>query len=680
MTSDISRWRRWRYQFQTMVRYRLLMLASAPILFTLVALMGISLYWTLHYTWQSALGDVSGRLAMADNSMRMLESRQLERLTAFSHSYGFVRRMNGENGATLNDTNASHWNASHWLNQQRDLLGLDYLTLTFNRAGAAPGTRGEVFFDRLTAQAMAQKSETLVSRALTPVVAENRDETSGLFIRALVPVKNAQGQVIGQLDGGRLLNNRSELVDEVRRIIYPTGEDRLRPLGTVTLFLGDIRISTNVPLDSHSLAGRATGTRVSQEVKQQVLIGGQRWVNLAYVQDAWYISAYQPLSDRQGQVIGMLYTGYRLWPFVEAYLFNILEIGMITVSLLLVTGIVVYRGSRDLFRPIEKIHRVVKMVQMGKEQRIGPLGLNDNHELSQLARQFDNMLDLLQRQNQKMSASAKVLEEEVERRTARLRDKTAQLEHHIQLLNQTRDKLIVHEKLASLGELTAGIAHEINNPAAVILGNAELIRFELGEHADTVKDELDSIMQQIDRIRNITRSLLQYSRQGGVQDEITWHHVNPIVEESITLVKTGTKKRDIEFVTILHARTRVEVNRHQLLQILVNLQMNGIHAMDGHGRLTITTDDWLEHGTAIGAVIHVTDEGCGIRSEMLKRIFDPFYTTKRDGTGLGLSVSQSMLSRIGGDITVRSEIGKGSTFTVYLPHKAESELLLTQAV
>lgn len=92
-----------------------------------------------------------------------------------------------------------------------------------------------------------------------------------------------------------------------------------------------------------------------------------------------------------------------------------------------------------------------------------------------------------------------------------------------------------------MGELTAGIAHEINNPTAVILGNVELIQFELGEEASRVQEEIDAILAQIDRIRNITRSLLQYSRQGGVQDEITWQHVNPIIDESITLVKTGTK-------------------------------------------------------------------------------------------------------------------------------------------
>ncbi len=156
------------------------------------------------------------------------------------------------------------------------------------------------------------------------------------------------------------------------------------------------------------------------------------------------------------------------------------------------------------------------MVQLGKdEERIGELGLNSKHELSQLATQFDNMLNQLQHRNEQIQEAAHELEAKVHSRTASLKEKTEQLELHIQLLNQTRDKLVINEKLAALGELTAGIAHEINNPTAVILGNVELIKFELGSDIDRVEEEVDAILAQIDRIRNITRSLLQYSRQGA---------------------------------------------------------------------------------------------------------------------------------------------------------------------
>ena len=102
----------------------------------------------------------------------------------------------------------------------------------------------------------------------------------------------------------------------------------MRPIGTLTVFLDDLRISTNVPLDSNDRLGRAIGTRVSQEVKQAVLVEGDEWVNLAFVYDAWYITAYKPIYDQYDNVIGMLYTGYLVWPFIEAYMTNIAEISV----------------------------------------------------------------------------------------------------------------------------------------------------------------------------------------------------------------------------------------------------------------------------------------------------------------------------------------------------------------
>ncbi|USD48538.1 cache domain-containing protein [Vibrio sp. SCSIO 43153] len=664
---------KWTYRFKTMVRYRLLILTSAPIFLTLIALIGITIYWSIHYTWQNALLDVSERLGVANNSITLLQQKQANYVKAFSDSYDFRTRVN---------QNVPQAQLQTWVTEQKKRYALDFLS--FQRVNSMENkfhfmdlTKRESFFDVLDRKELEKLDPELAKRAEVPILKNGGVEARGLVSRTVIPVYSQHNDLLGFLDGGLLLNNSTVLVDQIRDLIYLNDNDRLRPVGTLTVFLDDLRVSTNVPLDSDQRLGRAIGTRVSSEVYNKVLDEGEQWVDRAFVYDAWYITAYQPIKDQYDNVIGMLYTGYLMWPFVKAYMTNIVEISVITLVLLLASGVMVYRGSRDLFRPIERIYKVVKLVQLGKEQRIGPLGLDEHHELAQLARQFDNMLDALEEQKLELKNSAAQLECKVQERTASLKDKTEELELHIQLLNQTRDKLVVNEKLAALGELTAGIAHEINNPTAVILGNVELIQFELGEEASRVQEEIDAIHAQIDRIRNITRSLLQYSRQGGVQDEITWQHVNPIIDESITLVKTGTKKRDIEFVTDLQAHTSVEINRHHLLQILVNLQMNGIHAMDGKGKLTVVSEDWIEDSELKGAAIHVTDEGCGIKPENLSRIFSPFYTTKRDGTGLGLSVSQSILSQTGGELKAESEWGKGSTFSIYLPKKAELLLEVT---
>ena len=674
MPINATFWSKWRYRFKTMVRYRLMILTSAPIVLTLIALIGITIYWSIHYTWQSALVDVSERLGVAENSIELIQEKQANHVQAFAHSYEFVKRYR--------DPVTEIGDLQHWVSQQRHHYKLDFLR--FHRVDNIESkfrfmdlTRRESFFDVLTTQELSELGDDLVKRAQTPILNSHQVEGRGLVSRTVIPIYNQTSDIIGFLDGGLLLNNSTNLVDAIRDLIYPTKQDSLRPVGTLTVFLDDLRVSTNVPLDSDDRLGRAIGTRVSDEVRQTVLVDGQEWVNLAFVYDAWYITAYKPLYDQYDNVIGMLYTGYLMWPFVTTYMTNLAEISVTTLVLLLLSSLLVYRGSRDLFIPIEHIHRVVKMIQLDKETRIGHLGLDENHELAQLAKQFDNMLDLLEQRKNELERAAGELESKVNDRTISLKEKTEQLELHIQLLNQTRDKLVVNEKLAALGELTAGIAHEINNPTAVILGNIELIQFELGDESQRVAEEIEAIHVQIDRIRNITRSLLQYSRHGGVQDEITWQHVNPIIEESITLVKTGSKKRDVVFHTELQAHHCVEINRHQLLQILVNLQINGIHAMQGKGELTITSEDWIDNGEVRGVVIHVQDQGCGIKPENLNRVFSPFFTTKRDGTGLGLSVSQSILSQSGGELTVESTLGQGSRFSIYLPERAHVELLVT---
>lgn len=661
----------WLRRFRTMVRYRLLVLTSVPIFLTLLGLIAITFYWTLTYTWQNALMNVRADLAIAHHSMVLLKKEQRMGLQALADSYGFQQRLRSDD-VVLSD----------WVRQQNQRYQLDFVVLhpvsdirmfSSQEQQLLVAGKEQTFFQVLDRSALLALNPDLPARAQLPLLKEGIIEQKGLVSRSLVPIFNQQGQLEWILDGGILLNNSISLVDRIRDLVYAADTLPKGSLGTVTLFMGDVRVSTNVPLDSINIIGRAVGTRVAENVKRKVLQQGQTFVDRAFVYDSWYVSAYEPLHANDGKVVGMLYTGYLQWPLIHRYLTNIIEMSISIFVVLLFTSIIVYRGSRDLFLPIEKIYHVAKAVQMGLKRRVGKLDLCEGHELQILGEQFDSMLDQLEQRNGLIKLTAIELEEKVEQRTYSLHQKTEELERHIRLLHQARSKLVATEKLAALGELTAGIAHEINNPVAVILGNIELIQLELGDDTAEVQEELTAIHLQIDRIRNITRSLLQYSRQGGVQDEVTWHHLNLIVEESLTLVRSGTKRMDIQFEINLAAKCSVEVNRHQLLQVLVNLQMNGIHAMDDKGLLKVTTHDWLdEHHEILGAMVAITDYGCGISEQNMKRIFDPFFTTRRSGTGLGLSVSQSIVANVGGEIAVESIEGQGSTFTVYLKHKKES--------
>ncbi|MGF1702476.1 cache domain-containing protein [Photobacterium makurazakiensis] len=662
----------WVRRFRTMVRYRLLLLTSVPIIITLLALVALTMYWTVMYTWQSALMNVRADLAVAHHSMVLLQKEQRMQLTALTESYDFQHLLRNDEAKLID-----------WVKLQPSHYDLDFVVIHpasalggFSKVNRRLLMRGEeqTFFQTLKDYELDSLNPDLPARAQIPLLNESGIVTRGLVSRSLIPIFNSQGKLQWIVDGGMLLNNSTLLVDRMRDLVYASDTLPKGSIGTVTLFMNDIRVSTNVPLDSSQLNGRAVGTRVSDDVSKSVLQRGETWVDRAFVYDDWYVSGYEPLKDHDGNIIGMLYTGYLEWPIIKIYLMNIVELGSGILAVLLLSGIIVYRGARDLFLPIEKMHQVVSAIKIGLDRRIGPLNLTSGHELEILGRQFDTVLDQLQLRNDVIKQASLELEDKVKERTQSLREKTEELEQHIKLLNQARSKLVSTEKLAALGELTAGIAHEINNPTAVILGNVELLQFELGDDAEKVQEELEAIHQQIDRISNITRSLLQYSRQGGVQDEVTWQHLNPIVEESLTLVRTGTKQLDIQIESVLDAKCSVEVNRHQLLQVLVNLQMNGVHAMNDEGILRVTTEDWVnEQGDITGAIVNITDYGCGISEKNLQRIFDPFFTTRRSGTGLGLSVSHGIISGIGGEIIVQSSLGKGTTFSVYLPQKAISD-------
>lgn len=678
-------------QMQAKVRYRILILTLLPILLTLVSLVFITIYWNISYTGKQLFMKVKADLAVAENTLQQVQVRQEKQLEKVMTSWTFQNDFR----PILNGEMNHRANIDAFLNEQKQLLNLDYLRLvSVSEAATDPDLRlilpkmgGLLPYSGLmvlSPERLARIDPELAVTASIPIVAtlraQNPDkgvEGRGLLSRSLLPVPDLAGKVAWYLDGGILFNRDTRIVDHIRDLVYDKGTLPERSIGTVTIFLDNIRISTNVPLhffpQGNETQGRALGSLVSEEVREKVLNRGELWVDRAFVFNDWFISAYAPLEDIRGQRVGMIYTGFSESPFIHNYLLNIIELGTILMLVLLVSGLLVYRGAYSLLLPIERIHHVVQAVQSGRNIRIGALGLDRENELSNLAEQFDRMLDLLQRRNAQIQSAAEQLEMKVEERTRSLQDKTLELERNVALLNETRQQLVTNEKLTALGELTAGIAREINNPTAVILGNMELMRYELGDNADLVKEEIDLVIQQVMRISTIIRSLLQYSRPGEFNAPLEMQSITPIIEETMVLVRHSIKKQEVILITELSATCLVQVNRPQLLQVLINLVVNAAHAMDGKGRIWVRTYDWLQQDVPIGVKIEVEDEGSGIAPELLGRIFDPFYTTRKDGTGLGLSLSYGIIKRIGGTIEVSSTLGKGTVFTIGLYHEAKEE-------
>ncbi|WP_434086729.1 sensor histidine kinase [Shewanella mesophila] len=673
------------------VRYRILILTLLPILLTLVSLVFITIYWNISYTGKQLFMKVKADLTVASNTLIAVQDKQESRLELVKTSWEFQNEFRNID----TDTKAARIKITELLASKKKQLNLDFLRLvSVSEAASDPDLRmmlpkiheNEAVSGLmvLEPQRLARLEPRLEQEAVIKLVDTPRSqkpikevEKRGMLSRSLLPLHSDNGNLSWYLDGGILLNRDIRIVDHIRDLVYDKGTLPERSIGTVTIFLDNTRISTNVPLhffpQVSEKQGRALGSLVSEEVRQKVLMQGLMWVDRAFVYNDWFISAYAPLKDIRGERIGMIYTGFSESPFIHNYLLNIIELGTILMLVLLVSGLLVYRGAYSLLQPIERIHHVVKAVQSGRNLRIGSLGLEEDNELSNLAEQFDRMLDLLQRRNSQIQAAAEQLEVKVEERTRSLQEKTEELQRNVALLNETRQQLVTNEKLTALGELTAGIAHEINNPTAVILGNMELLKFELGDKAEDVEEEIDIVIQQVGRISTIIRSLLQYSRPGEFNAPLEMHQLTPIIEEMLILVRHSIQKQEVILNQDLNASYPIEVNRPQLLQVLINLVVNAAHAMDGQGRIWIRTYDWVHRGEPIGVKIEIEDEGKGIPEEQLGRIFDPFFTTRKDGTGLGLSLSYGIIKRIGGTIEVSSTLGKGTLFTIGLYHKAKDD-------
>ncbi|MBI1911129.1 MAG: cache domain-containing protein [Deltaproteobacteria bacterium] len=222
--------------------------------------------------------------------------------------------------------------------------------------------------------------------------------------------------------------------------------------------------------------------------------------------------------------------------------------------------------------------------------------------------------------------------------------------------------IISSEKLAAIGQLAAGIAHEVNNPLGGILNC--LYNFKHKKLTEARKAEyLDFMEEGIKRVQNIVRQLLDFSQQHAPELRLT--DVNIMIEGIIPLFLHIIKGKDIRLVKKLgQGLPSIFADKHQMEQILVNLILNAIQAVDGEGVIEVSTrfeGNWY--------CILVSDNGCGIAADNLPKIFDPFFTTKGvgKGTGLGLSVSRGIIERHKGRIEVESQLGKGTTFKIYLP-------------
>ena len=232
-------------------------------------------------------------------------------------------------------------------------------------------------------------------------------------------------------------------------------------------------------------------------------------------------------------------------------------------------------------------------------------------------------------------------------------------------------QLIQSQKLAAIGELSSGIAHEINNPLAIMGQETEWIKYLLkDDHLEApgapeeLRDSLREIVSQVERCKEITHKLLDFARKK--EPLIQGADVNRLIEDMARLVEKEAVQKNIKMNRAYDKNLpRVPTDPPLLRQVVLNILNNAAYAIGSEGTITIATRQTSDNSVELT----FSDTGCGIPKEQLDKIFDPFFTTKPPGkgTGLGLSISHSIIVKLGGRITVASEIGKGTTFTIHLP-------------
>ena len=398
-----------------------------------------------------------------------------------------------------------------------------------------------------------------------------------------------------------------------------------------------------VDRDLRPLITRGEGKRYKEDLLTAMHQGSEQ-IRLERTGNLWWSFYHRLISTaplvREGKVIGGVQVAFSLADVME----RLMVFRRLFLILILVDSLVlIVFGSFLLARVVvNPLNRLVKVVQ-----RIGGGDLGHRaqveyeNEIGQVATAFNQMV-------------------------TRLAEKQQDLEKTITKLKHTQTELVNTEKLASVGRIAAGVAHEIGNPLTSVLGHTEILHKKLKrkrlKDGEVLLDLVERMRKETERINRIIKDLLQFSKPPSAHVEDV--KVNQLIRDSLNLLKIQEKFQDIDFTLSLKDNlSPAKGDNDHLQQVLLNILINAADAMPDGGSIYIRTKEdkrWV--------VIAIKDTGMGIPAAELDKIFDPFYTTKSPdkGTGLGLSISLKIIDEFGGKLQVKSKDGKGSEFTIYL--------------
>jgi len=459
-------------------------------------------------------------------------------------------------------------------------------------------------------------------------------ETSGMVIKAAVPMIDKNDDIQGVLYGGILLNRDYGIVDQIKDTIYRGESYEGKDIGTATIFQWDVRISTNVK-NSNGL--RAIGTRVSREVYEKVLENGEPYIGRAYVVNAGYITAYEPIMNVLGQIIGILYVGILEQPFIDMrnqviYLF--FSIALIGVLVALVIG---YFLARSISKPVEKLVYATQEVSQGNFPT--ELEIYSDDEIGRLAHSFSQMSQNLQK-----------------------------------TMNDLKE--LNKRYLGLLGFTT----HELKQPLGVLKGYLIMLQDEtLGKLSTTLQKEVLLEMQSnVNTLNDMIQKYLQLAKiEAGKlvvekkQINLFKEAINPVLEGenpqlSIKKMHVAIEERE--------KLEKLEIIADPILMRIVfsNLITNAIKYGKTGGIINIGCQEDSTHYR-----FHVKNEGAGIPKNKLKDIFGKFVRIdikelgKQLGTGLGLYNTKEIIEKHGGEIWAESEEGEWADFVFLLPKEGQ---------
>lgn len=447
--------------------------------------------------------------------------------------------------------------------------------------------------------------------------------------------------------------------------------------------------------------------------------GNQQALNKAFTVDEYYHDVNDGIFDRRvsvdidGTSYGNIDIGFDIAEF-EQSLQQLLGIAgtIVTIELVLVVIFSCLIGSL-LTKQLEILRNAAKNIANADYSKL--VKVKGRDEVADVAHAFNSMILNLRRtvkQSDNFQAELLTLNKELEDRVARRTQKiTAQkdkLETAYQKLSITKEQLIKSEKMASIGQLAAGVAHEINNPIAFIKGNLNSLKqyiqtykvllghynrlldeipehenlqkqreaiktLEQEEDVEFINEDIENLLNEsIDgtaRVQDIVKGLKTYSHSSD--DTLEPIDINNCLEDTLKMLNNEIKYQ-CDVITKFGELPNVNANRGQIIQVFTNLIVNAGHAMETHGTLTVLSR-LVDNETPKMIEIIVEDTGKGIPEEHLSKLFDPFFTTKPvgQGTGLGLSISQGIIEDHKGTLSVESTVGVGTRFTIQLPTHCE---------